>query len=562
MPMAAEQILEALDEQQREAAMSLHGPTLILAGAGTGKTRTITHRIAYGIALGDYTENRILALTYTNRAAGELRSRLRALDAGSVNVKTFHAAALAQVDYFWQQFYSMSAPRVIESKSNLISKAAGALKLSLDAATVRELAAEIEWRKYNMLALEEYAELISNRPAIAGLSAAVALSVQHKYEDLKISAGQVDWEDVLILTLGMLRAEPRALNHVHQQYRFFTVDEYQDISKLQQELLDVWLGDHSEICAVGDPNQTIYTFAGASSEFLQSFDSRYVDANVIELTKNYRSTEPIILAANRIVSQNQNMAPLESVRGAGASLKIETFDSQEQESAAIAKSIAAALAAGTKASQIAVLYRINSQSEVLENALSDAGIEYQVRGGQRFFNRQDVSSAVRLVRAEAMTNPTRAAFESMSAVARSLGWQALAGDLQGSAREKWDALNALVEIADELGLDATVAQLATELDERARSQHEPQREAITLSTVHAAKGLEWQKVFIFAASEGYLPISYANTAEQLAEEQRLFYVAVTRAKDALSISWSKRENKDSQRERTASRFLQLLTPAS
>jgi len=562
MALAADQILEALDEQQREAATSLHGPTLILAGAGTGKTRTITHRIAYGIALGDYTENRILALTYTNRAAGELRARLRSLDAGSVNVKTFHAAALAQVDYFWQQFYSMSAPRVIESKANLISKAAEALKLRLDAPTVRDIAAEIEWRKYNMYSLDEYADMIFSRPAIAGLSAAVALSVQQKYEDLKITAGQVDWEDVLILTLGMLRAEPRALNHVQQQYRFFTVDEYQDISKLQQELLDVWLGDHSEICAVGDPNQTIYTFAGASSEFLHSFDSRYLDANVIQLTKNYRSSEHIIAAANRIVSQNQSMAPLESVRGSGVGVRIETFDSQEQEAAAIAKSIGAALVSGTKASQIAVLYRINSQSEVLENALSEAGIEYQVRGGQRFFNRQEVTAAVRLVRAEAMTNPTRAAFESMSAVARSLGWQALAGDLHGAAREKWEALNSLVEIADELGLDATVAQLATELDERARSQHEPQREAITLSTIHAAKGLEWQTVFIFATSEGYLPISYANTAEQLAEEQRLFYVAVTRAKDALSISWSKRESKDSQRERTASRFLQLLTPAS
>ncbi len=560
MPLAAEQILEALDEQQREAAMSLHGPTLILAGAGTGKTRTITHRIAYGIALGDFTENRILALTYTNRAAGELRARLRALDAGSVNVKTFHAAALAQVDYFWQQFYSMNAPRVIESKANLISKAGEALKLRLDANTVRDLAAEIEWRKCNMLSLDEYADLISTRPPLSTLSSSVALSVQQKYEDLKISAGQVDWEDVLILTLGMLRAEPRALNHVQQQYRFFTVDEYQDISKLQQELLDVWLGDHSDICAVGDPNQTIYTFAGATSEFMHSFSSRYLDANVVELTKNYRSVEPIILAANKVVAQNQTMAALESVRGGGASLKIENFETQDLEAKAIAASIGGLLIGGAKASQIAVLYRINSQSEALENALSAAGIEYQVRGGQRFFNRQEVTGAVRLVRAEAMTNPTRAAFESMSAVARSLGWQAMPGDLQGPAREKWDALNALVDIADELGADATVAQLATELDERARSQHEPQREAVTLSTVHAAKGLEWQNVYVFSANEGYMPISYATKPEQLAEEQRLFYVAITRAKDSLWLSWSKRETSDSQRERSASRFLQLISP--
>lgn len=556
MQYEAEDILNALDEEQREAAQSLLGPTVILAGAGTGKTRTITHRIAYGILRGDFSENRVMALTYTNRAAGELRARLRSLGVHSVNAKTFHAAALSQLEYFWRDFFGVEAPRVLESKSRAIGSAAETLKIRLDANTIRDVASEIEWRKYSMLSLEQYLDQITTRPLIQGLAPIKSYEIQVAYEDAKVKAKQIDWEDVLMLCTGMLKAEPRALAHVHSQYRFFTVDEYQDISKLQQELLDTWLGDRSDLCVVGDPNQTIYSFSGASASFLETFDSRYPGANVISLTKNYRSTPEIISVANR-VRGNQKFEPLEAIRPRGVEPEVLEFSTKDKECDWVAGRIKDLLSSGMKASQIAVLYRINAQSEQVENALSKAGVEYQVRGGQRFFSRPEIMSAVRMVRAEAANPSDKELFETVSAIARSLGWQSIAPDVSGSALEKWEALNSLVQIADELGAEATIKTFANELEERQRSQHEPTRESITLSTIHAAKGLEYMAVFIIGAIEGYLPISYAKTELQIAEEQRLFYVGVTRAKDSLFITWSNRDTAE-DRPRTKSRYLDLI----
>ncbi|MFM1846106.1 MAG: hypothetical protein RIS19_579, partial [Actinomycetota bacterium] len=434
MQYEADDILNALDEQQREAALSLLGPTVILAGAGTGKTRTITHRIAYGILRGDFSENRVMALTYTNRAAGELRARLRGLGVHSVNAKTFHAAALSQLEYFWRDFFGIEAPRVLESKSKAIGKAAEELKIRLDANTIRELASEIEWRKYSMLSLEEYLDQIGTRPVIQGLAPIRSYEIQVAYEDAKVKAKQIDWEDVLLLCTGMLKSEPRALAHVHQQYRFFTVDEYQDISKLQQELLDTWLGDRSDLCVVGDPNQTIYSFSGANASFLENFDSRYPGANVIELTKNYRSTPEIISLANR-VRGNQKFEPLEAIRPRGFEPQVLEFQDREKECDFVANKIKDLLSSGMKASQIAVLYRINAQSEHIENALSKAGVEYQVRGGQRYFSRPEIMSAVRMVRAEAANPSGSSLYETVSAIARSLGWQSIAPNVSGRALE-------------------------------------------------------------------------------------------------------------------------------
>ncbi len=556
MAFEADDILNALDEEQREAAQSLLGPTVILAGAGTGKTRTITHRIAYGILRGDYPENRVMALTYTNRAAGELRARLRGLGVDSVNAKTFHAAALSQLQYFWREFFGIEAPRVMDSKSRAIGTAAEELKIRLDANSIRDIAAEIEWRKYSMLSLEEYQDELSTRPVIQGLSPIRSFEIQQAYEDAKVKAKQIDWEDVLLLCTGMLRAEPRALAHLHQQYRFFTVDEYQDISRLQQELLDTWLGDRSDLCVVGDPNQTIYSFTGASASFLENFELRYPGANVFSLTSNYRSTPEVISLANR-VRGNQKSHPLQAVRPRGCDPLVLEFSDREQECDFVANKIKDLLSSGVKASQIAVLYRINAQSEHIENALSKAGVEYQVRGGQRYFSRPEIMSAVRMVRAEA-ANPTgKSLYETVSAIARSLGWQSIAPEVSGRALEEWEALNSFVKIADDLGEEATIKNFANELEERQRSQHEPTRESITLSTMHAAKGLEYQAVFIIGAVEGYIPISYAKTDSQISEEQRLFYVAITRAKDELFITWANKDGSD-DRARTRSRFLDLI----
>lgn len=557
--MQADLLLENLDPEQREAAEALVGPTCILAGAGTGKTRTVTHRIAYGIAKGYYSANRVLALTYTNRAAGELRARLRQLGIGAVSVKTFHAAALAQLEFFWPQFAGVPAPSVLESKARLISKVADVSKIRLDAGALRDFAGEIEWRKYSMLSMDEYAAIVKSRPKVAGLSPAKNLELQQGYEDAKIKAQKVDWEDVLVLTLGMLRAEPRALAHVQQQYRFFTVDEYQDISPLQHALLDTWLGNHSDLCVVGDPNQTIYSFTGATSEFLQNFGSRYPDANLIQLTRNYRSTQQIVSFANRLTTESSIVEPLRSEGDVGLAPRSLSFATVSDECAALASSIRTKLDQGVKPSDIAVLYRVNGQSEAIEHALTQVGVDYQVRGGERFFNRVEIQTAIRAVRAEAVSSTEKPLYEAVTDIVRSLGWQTQQPTEKGSQREKWESLNSLLAITEELPENATIADFAKELDERQRSQHEPIKAAVTLSTMHAAKGLEWDLVFIVGLTEGYLPITYAQSEPEIREEQRLLYVGLTRARKELTLSWARRDA-NSTRDRLPSRFLNLLAP--
>lgn len=554
--MSAEALLDNLDDEQKLAAQSLIGPTCILAGAGTGKTRTITHRIAYGIAQGYYAANRVMALTYTNRAAGELRARLRSLGAAGVQVKTFHAAALAQLEYFWPQFAGVPAPQIIESKAKYIGEAAKSLGIKLDTVAVRELAAEIEWRKYSMKSMDEYRE--AGRPRVSGLNLEQNDSIQEAYESAKIKAQKLDWEDVLILTLGLLRAEPLALSHVQQRYRFFTVDEYQDISPLQHQLLDLWLGEHSDLCVVGDPNQTIYSFTGASSEFLHGFASRYAEAKVFELTQNYRSTAHIVTAANKIVADSSKISPLHAVGELGTPVQQKVFPTLSDEVKAVADEIRYQLDSGVKANEIAVLYRINGQSEPIEAALTELGIEYQLRGGERFFNRPEVLRALTAIKAEAnsASRPDKSTFEIVSDICRSLGWTSREPDHIGPERDRWESLGNILAMVDELPEGSTIADFATELEERKRSQHEPIKAAVTLSTIHAAKGLEWSSVFVIGLTEGYLPISYATKEHEIAEERRLFYVAITRAKRSLQLSWGKH---DGVRNREGSRFLGLLT---
>ena len=556
---SAAEILAGLDQKQQVAAQALVGPTCILAGAGTGKTRTVTHRIAYGIATGHFAASRVLALTYTNRAAGELRSRLRSLGVGAVSVRTFHAAALAQLEYFWPQLVGVPAPSILDSKAKLIGQAAKSLSINLDNAALRDLASEIEWRKYSMLSMEQYAELSESRPKVAGLSFQKNLEIQKIYEQEKIRAQKLDWEDVLVLTLGLLKAEPRALSHVQSQYRFFTVDEYQDISPLQHALLDQWLGDHAELCVVGDPNQTIYSFTGASSEFLRDFSERFPGASVVDLTTNYRSTQQIVSFANRLTSDAPLGGSLEAAGPNGVAPQITKYETAQAEAKAVATVISEAIQSGIPKSEIAVLYRINNQSEVLERALDGLGISYQLRGGERFFARPEIKSAVQLVRAEALSPSGKPLHQAVSDIVRSLGWQATKPTEVGVVASKWEALNSLLLMLDELPEGAEIKDFALELADRAHSQHEPTTESVTLSTIHAAKGLEWPLVFIVGVNEGYLPISYAKTPAAIQEEKRLLYVGITRAMRELRVSFA---SFDASRERSPSRFISLLQSGS
>lgn len=555
--MDPEKLLEALDPEQREAATSLVGPTCILAGAGTGKTRTVTHRIAYGIAKGQFAANRVLALTYTSRAAGELRARLRQLGIPGVAVKTFHAAALSQLEYFWPQLAGVPAPNVLNSKAKLIAEAAEKLGIRFDAAVLRDLASEIEWRKFTLRSPEQYEAIAATRPSISGITPEQLVAIHKTYEDIKIKSQKLDWEDVLLLTLGMLQAEPRVLAHVQQQYRFFTVDEYQDISPLQQALLEAWLGDRSDLCVVGDPNQTIYSFSGASSSNLLHFASTYPNASVISLTRNYRSTGNIISMANRVIRGETSLDELESQGVLGSAPVIFESKDSVQEANQIASEIKDQLARGIKANEIAVLYRVNSQSELFEKALADRGIDYQVRGGERFFNRPEILQLIRLVKAETIVPSEKPLYQIVSDAARELGWKSKEPSEGGAVRDVWEALSSFIAIVDELPEGSTIADFVKEIDERIRSQHEPVKAAVTLSTIHAAKGLEWDSVFLAGLNEGLLPISYAKSEIAIYEERRLFYVGITRARKELSLSHSK-VNALNGREQSKSRFLELV----
>lgn len=539
-------ILSGLDPDQREIAESLRGPVVVLAGAGTGKTRAITHRIAHGVRTGVYAPNRVLAVTFTRKAAGELQGRLRALGAEGVRAQTFHGAALAQLGHFWPDLVGGAAPQIVPGKSTALSQVLESMKLRASGETVRDLAAEIEWRKTSMLSIDDYASRLEGRPLPQGLTHEQVLDVQRGYTALLEERRQIDFEDVLVLMTGMLEAEPRVALQVREQYRFFTVDEYQDVSPLQHALLSTWLGNRDDLCVVGDASQTIYSFAGASSSYLLKFGAEFPHARQIKLERNYRSTEPVVRLANRLMRDRPGALTLRAFRepkpAASGSAKevsqapsFEWFASEGDEAAAVAASVREAVASGTEPSQIAVLYRTNAQSARFEQALQLAGINTRVHGAQRFFDRADVRQAVMLIRGEAKVGDTRPLFQIVSDVLRAGGWTARAPE-GAAARDKWEALAAVLSLVDEMPEGAGIQEFSEELIARQRTQHEPTLQAVTLSAIHAAKGLEWSLVHVVGLSEGVLPIAHAVDDDAIDEERRLAYVAFTRARDALRLS--------------------------
>ncbi len=554
---AAESILSGLDAEQRLAAETLLGPVCLLAGAGTGKTRAITHRIAYGVATGVYPPGRVMALTFTNRAAGELRSRLRALGAGGVSARTFHASALSQLNYFWPQVIGGTMPRLLDSKARLLAHASDSLRLRLDTATLRDAAAEIEWRKTSRLSIEQYAR--AGRSLDPGLTVERMVDLMRSYEALKDERRQIDFEDVLLAAAGMVESEPRVAQQVREQYRFFVVDEYQDVSPLQHDLLDLWLGDRSDLCVVGDASQTIYSFAGASPDYLLGFASEHEDAVVLRLEQNYRSSPEIVDTANRLMRDRPGALSLHAVSATrGATPTVSAYDTDTAEARAVAARISAEIDGGTAPENIAILYRINVQAQVLETALADAGVPFLVRGATRFFDQREVKEALMLLRGATVTTGPEPLFQTVSDVLRSIGWSQDPPDTRGAVRDRWESLNALMRLAEEAPAGTTLRQFVDELFERQSGQHEPARSAVTLATLHSAKGLEWESVHLVGLADGLLPISYAKDAAAIEEERRLLYVGITRARRTLSLSWSAASGTGRSGQRSPSRFLSEL----
>ena len=535
--MKLDEILQGLDPEQQEVVTAIRGPVSVIAGAGTGKTRVITHRIAYAIEAGVTDQSKTLALTFTARAAGEMRSRLRGLGVPNVSARTFHSAALKQLMYFWPYSFGGAFPKLLTSKAGFMSEAMGRSDtfLAPGATTLREISSEIEWAKAGEFGAEQYAEAaiaasrtlrIPNGKSDRENFAEIA-KVYDSYEILKRQERVIDFEDVLLLTVGMMEEDRPVRERIRDQYRYFTVDEYQDVSPLQQRLLNLWLGNRNDICVVGDAAQTIYSFAGATSNFLLGFTGRFPEAKVIHLTRGYRSTPEIIQMANRVLSHSESHSSqqLVSMNTHGENFELDHYNSPASEAVKVVERISQ-----LKASEVsvAILSRTNQQLDLFERELRARGIESQLKSTERFFDRVDVRDAMKVIR-------------SASVIPNDENWLR---DLESVLRPFGDAdyIRALTSLAQTMHADGapTMRTFLRELEERADQNNPPPLPGVVLSTLHAAKGLEWDHVFLVGVNDGILPLTTgaAGAESTVEEERRLFYVGLTRARKQVHLSTS------------------------
>ncbi|MFF2131100.1 ATP-dependent DNA helicase UvrD2 [Streptomyces olivochromogenes] len=576
-PDTADAVLDGLDPEQREVATALHGPVCVLAGAGTGKTRAITHRIAYGVRAGILQPSSVLAVTFTNRAAGEMRGRLRQLGAGGVQARTFHSAALRQLQYFWPKAVGGGLPRLIDRKIQLVADAAAACRIRLDRGELRDVTAEIEWSKVTQTVPADYAAAAAKTGRLSPRDPAEIAQLYATYEDLKRDRAVIDFEDVLLLTVAILQDRHDIAEQVRSQYQHFVVDEYQDVSPLQQRLLELWLGERDSLCVVGDASQTIYSFTGATPDHLLDFRTRHPGATVVKLVRDYRSSPQVVHLANGLLSQARGRAAdhrleLISQRAPGPEPVYVEYTDEPAEAESAARRIRDLIASGIPAGEIAILFRTNSQSEIYEQALADAGVPYQLRGAERFFDRPEVRKAGAALRAAARFGANDSLLDDavdlpsqVRAVLSGEGWTSQPPAGSGAVRERWESLAALVHLAQDFAAakqGATLGDLVAELDERASAQHAPTVQGVTLASLHSAKGLEWDVVFLVGVAEGMMPITYAKTDEQIEEERRLLYVGVTRAREHLLVSWALSRSPGGRPNRRPSRFLDGLRPGS
>jgi DNA helicase-2/ATP-dependent DNA helicase PcrA len=528
-------ILAALDPDQRAVALASRGPVCVIAGAGTGKTRAITHRIAYAAAIGTMDPQKVLALTFTAKAAGEMRARLRSLGVPQVAARTIHSAALKQLLYFWPSVFGGRTPDLITTKSGFLTEAINRAGLSeairvTNRELMRDIASEIEWAKVSQVAPSDYIDEISKRMQKPRVLPEQMVQIYTAYETVKKQELAIDFEDVLLLCAAMLEEEREVRERVQDQYRYFTIDEYQDISPVQQRLINAWLGKRNDICVVGDPAQTIYTFAGATPVFLNTFTQRFPHAEVIRLSTGYRSTPEIIFAANALLRHGLMGQELVAQNDHGSKPSVIGYSDETAEVSGVLAEITQLLADGTAPHEVAILARTNSQLKSVERAMMKLNLPYQVRSTERFFDRREVRDFLSEVR-KASVIPAEG--QGWIDELRTLAQPYLTG-------EAIDGIAALLHLARELDDDdnftpKTLRGYLREVEDRVQQNNPPTMPVITLATLHAAKGLEWERVFLIGASDGQLPVSDAS----IDEERRLFYVGITRAKADLHISYRK-----------------------
>ena len=528
-------ILAALDPDQRAVALATRGPVCVIAGAGTGKTRAITHRIAYAAAIGTMDPQKVLALTFTAKAAGEMRTRLRSLGVTTVAARTIHSAALRQLLYFWPSVFGGRTPDLMTTKTGFLTEAIHRAGLSetlrvTNRELMRDIASEIEWAKVSQVAPSDFVDEISKRMQKPRVLPEQMVQIYTAYESIKKQELAIDFEDVLLLCAAMMEQEREVRERVQDQYRYFTIDEYQDISPVQQRLINAWLGKRNDICVVGDPAQTIYSFAGATPVFLNTFTQRFPDAEVIRLSTGYRSTPEITFAANALLRHGAMGQELVAQNDHGSVPSVVGYADDAAEVAGVLSEITALLNSGTPPHEVAILARTNSQLKSVERAVVKVNLPYQVRSTERFFDRREVRDFLSEVR-KASVIPAEG--QGWIDELRTLAQPYLTG-------EEIDGIAALLHLARELDDDnnftpKTLRGYLREVEDRVQQNNPPTMPVVTLATLHAAKGLEWERVFLIGASDGQLPVSDAP----LDEERRLFYVGITRAKTDLHISYRK-----------------------
>ena len=571
MRVDAQQILDALDPEQREVATTSGGPTVVIAGAGTGKTRALTHRIAYAAVTGVLDPRRTLAVTFTTRAAGELRARLVGLGVPQVQARTFHSAALRQNRYFWPRAYGVELPQVTDSRIRLVAEASNRHRLGSDTALLRDLAGEISWAKVSNVPVGDYPALArAARRESTKLDPEAVARVFATYEQLKSARGLIDFDDVLLCNAALLSQHPDIAAEVHSTYAHFLVDEFQDVSPLQHTVLNLWLGERHDVCVVGDPNQSIHAFAGARPDYLLNFSTDHPGARVVRLVRNYRSTPEVVALANRVIAPVNAGVRLEARRPSGIPPEYAAGENEAAEAAGIGEWLDAVHRDGVDWREMAVLFRISAQSPALEAALAERDIPYQVRGTERFYERPEIRQGMLALRAAAAAGEEPAAGESpdespivarVRSVLLGSGWTTEPPTGAGHQRERWESLAALFDAAQSIAdddPDLDFPSVVTVLQHRASIDHAPSGAGVTLATMHSAKGLEWDAVALAGVHEGSVPFVLATTPADLAEERRLLHVAVTRARSRLRISWSGSRG----RPRRASRFLDGCLPTA
>ena len=519
-------ILDGLNPEQRRAAEAVRGPVCILAGAGSGKTTTITRRIAWQVASGGLRSDKILAVTFTDKAAGEMRARLQRLGVDGVEARTFHSAALAQL----RRAKGDGPGRILASKALLLRQIGNTLPPPYRFRPAGDLATEVEWAKNRRLTPQNYRNgLDGHEPPIPN---DLMATVFREYERRKEASGLIDFEDLLELAVRMYEEDEWALAALRERYAAFTVDEYQDVNLLQQSLLELWLGGRDDLCAVGDDYQSIYGFTGASPEWLLGLATRFPQATVVRLEENYRSTPQVLGLANRLVPNLGGAEKsLRATRADGPEPALRGFDSPEEEGAFVLERVRALRAEGLPYEEMAVLMRLNARSVDFEELFADAKIPFQ---GAALLSRDAARQLLKGLRG--------AGFGSLAEEVRRVARQ------QGLVEPVPEGLGEreLVRQADL----ARLCVLAEEFDDgsrtieqwvewlRARFDHGAQG-GVHLLTLHRAKGLEFDAVFLPRVEEKELPCKQAmRVPGQVAEERRLLYVGITRAKRHLALTWA------------------------